>query len=145
MRLLLTFIFIISCVSSQAQLWHNTFEEALANANSEDKPIVLVFSGSDWCGPCIRFKKKILESDDFKSFASENYVMYNADFPRKKKNQLPLDRLNSNKSLAERYNPRGFFPLVVVLNGKESILGKTGFDTKKSPQEYIALLNNFVK
>ncbi|TAI49473.1 thioredoxin family protein [Flagellimonas allohymeniacidonis] len=140
----LVFFFLLSGMV-QAQLWQDNFEDALANANAEEKPIVVVFSGSDWCGPCIRFKKRILDSEDFKNYASENFVLYNADFPRKKKNQLPTDKLNANKSLAEKFNPRGFFPLVVVLDQQESLLGKTGFDTKKSPQEYISLLNGFVK
>ncbi len=142
--IVLVFFFLLAGMA-QAQLWQDNFEDALANANTEGKPIVVVFSGSDWCGPCIRFKKRILESEDFKNYASENFVLYNADFPRKKKNQLPLDKLNDNKSLAEKFNPRGFFPLVVVLDQQESILGKTGFDTRKSPQEYISLLNGFVK
>ncbi len=132
-------------VTVQSQLWEDSFENALAKANTEDKPIVLVFSGSDWCGPCIRFKKSVLDSEEFEGHAKENYVLYNADFPRKKKNLLPEDKLNANKVLAEKYNPKGHFPLVVVLDKKESILGKTGFDKKKSPEKYISLFNGFVK
>ena len=132
-------------VTAQAQLWEDSFNSALSKANTEDKPIVLVFSGSDWCGPCIRFKKKILDSEEFVGFASNNYVLYNADFPKKKKNTLSQEKLDANKGLAEKYNPKGHFPLVVVLDKNESILGKTGFDKRKSPEKYLDLFNGYVK
>ena len=136
---------ILFTISANAQLWENSFESALQKANTDDKPIILVFSGSDWCGPCIRFKKKVLDSEEFSAYASQNYVMYNADFPRKSKNALVEEKLNANKSLAEKYNPKGFFPLVVVLDKNESVLGKTGFDKKRTPGKYIDLFNGYVK
>ena len=145
MKRLLPILFCFLFGSLQAQEWQENFDDALALANDENKPIVLVFSGSDWCAPCIRLKRTILESEDFRNYAASHYVLYNADFPRKKKNQLPLEKLNSNKRLAEKYNPTGYFPLVVVMDKQESVLGKTGFDRKATPEEYISLLNGFVK
>ncbi|SNZ00183.1 thioredoxin family protein [Flagellimonas pacifica] len=141
-------LFILFCFlfgMLQAQEWQENFVDAVELANKEDKPIVLVFSGSDWCAPCIRLKRSILESEDFVNYAASHYILYNADFPRKKKNQLPLEKLNSNRRLAEEYNPTGYFPLVVVMDKQESILGKTGFDRKATPKEFISLLNGFVK
>lgn len=145
MKQLLLLAFCLFFGTIQAQQWQDTFDGAVKLANEEDKPIVLVFSGSDWCPPCIRLKRNILDSEDFKKYASANYVLYNADFPKKKKNQLQEDKLNSNKSLAEQYNPKGHFPLVVVMDKQKSVLGKTGFNRKNSPQEYISLLNDFIK
>lgn len=145
MKKIVVAVCIFFAFSAQAQLWEDSFENALVKADTEDKPIVLVFSGSDWCGPCIRFKKKILESEEFVGFASDNYVLYNADFPKKKKNSLPSEKLDSNKGLAEKYNPKGYFPLVVVLDKNESVLGKTGFDKKKSPEKYLDLFNGYLK
>ncbi|MEC7771699.1 MAG: thioredoxin family protein [Bacteroidota bacterium] len=129
----------------QAQQWQENFDDALAKASAEDKPIVLVFSGSDWCAPCIRLKRHIFDSDEFKAYALEHYVMYDADFPRKKKNQLPEEKLNVNKSLAEKYNPRGYFPLVVVMDKDQNVLGTTGFVARTSPEKYIKTLNKFLK
>ncbi|NAY90302.1 thioredoxin fold domain-containing protein [Muricauda sp. JGD-17] len=128
-----------------AQLWQERFEDAVNQAKDENKPIVLVFSGSDWCAPCIRLKKHILDSEEFKSYASDHYVLYNADFPRKKKNQLPLEKLSVNKSLAEKYNPRGHFPLVVVLDKEQRVLGAADFYAKPAPEKYISLLNSFIQ
>ncbi len=142
----LIYIFLFACVGMlQAQEWQDSFDDALTKAAVEDKPIVLVFSGSDWCAPCIRLKKHIFDSEEFKAYALEHYVMYNADFPRKKKNQLPEDILNVNKSLAEKYNPKGYFPLVVVLDSNEQVLGTTGFVARTKPEKYIKTLNKFLK
>ena len=129
----------------QAQQWQENFDDALAKASAEDKPIVLVFSGSDWCAPCIRLKRHVFDSEEFKAYALEHYVMYDADFPRKKKNQLLEEKLNVNKSLAEKYNPRGYFPLVVVMDKDQNVLGTTGFVARTSPEKYIKTLNKFLK
>ncbi|MGW9687008.1 thioredoxin family protein [Flagellimonas sp. 2504JD1-5] len=140
-------VLIATCLfigSLQAQ-WQDSFDEALELADMENKPIVLVFSGSDWCAPCIRFKRSILDSQDFTDYAKTHYVLYNADFPRKKKNKLPLEKSGANKSLAQRFNPSGYFPLVVVLDKEKTVLGKTGFDRRTSPKEFISLLNTFTK
>ncbi|RYC53368.1 thioredoxin family protein [Flagellimonas olearia] len=145
MKQFLGIVFFVFFGSLQAQEWQNSFDEAVTLANAEDKPIVLVFSGSDWCAPCIRLKKQILESEEFKAYASEHYVMYNADFPRKKKNELPQALEETNTSLAEKYNPKGHFPLVVVLDKHQSVLGKTGFNVRTMPKKYISILNGFIQ
>jgi thioredoxin-related protein len=95
-------------------------EEAKKIARKEHKYILLNFSGSDWCGPCIRFHKEILENETFQTYASKNLVMVNVDFPRLKKNQLPAAQQKINDGIAERYNSQGIFPLTVLLteNGK---------------------------
>jgi len=142
----LTYILLFaSCGMLHAQQWQENFDDALTKAATEDKPIVLVFSGSDWCAPCIRLKRHVFDSDEFKDYALEHYVMYDADFPRKKKNQLPEEKLNENKSLAEKYNPKGYFPLVVVMDKDQNVLGTTGFVARTSPEKYIKTLNKFLK
>ncbi len=145
MKRLLTLLLLVCLGSLQAQEWQDSYASALDRANTTDKPIVLVFSGSDWCAPCIRLKKSILDSEEFKTYASKNYVLYNADFPRKKQNQLPEDKSGVNKKLAEKYNPKGYFPLIVVLDKNESVLGETGFNPRLTPEKYISLLNKFIK
>lgn len=145
MKKLIYILLFASCGMLQAQQWQESFDDALTKAATEDKPIVLVFSGSDWCAPCIRLKRHVFDSDTFKSYASEHYVMYDADFPRKKKNQLPEEKLNVNKSLAEKYNPKGYFPLVVVMDKDQHVLGTTGFVARTSPEKYIKTLNKFLK
>ncbi|MBT8299211.1 MAG: thioredoxin family protein [Maribacter sp.] len=141
----LTFIMALLCtVLGSAQNWESSFEEALSISQGNNKPIVLVFAGSDWCAPCIKMERDIWQSKAFVSYSNEHYVLYKADFPRKKANKLPLEIKEENKKLAELYNPKGHFPLVAVLNSKAEVLGNTGFK-KLSPDQYISLLNSFVK
>lgn len=116
----------------------------MAQAVDENKPIILVFSGSDWCGPCIKLDKSIWKSTAFKTYAVEKYVLYKADFPRKKANQLSDTLIQQNAELADRFNKNGYFPLVLVLNAQEEVLGITGYK-KLPPESYISLLNSFIK
>lgn len=110
------------CLSSVSTNWLNNLEEAKAIAKKENKFIILNFSGSDWCGPCIRMHKEIFDSEAFQAFASDKLVMVNADFPRLKKNQLPKDQQSINDQLADRYNHEGKFPYTVLLNADGKVL-----------------------
>ena len=100
------------------------FEAIKANAKSQHKLILLNFSGSDWCAPCILFKRDYLNSPEFAQLASKELIFVNADFPRKKKNQLSDALVKRNESLAERYNPQGHFPLTLLLDADGKILRK---------------------
>ncbi len=127
-----------------AQEWQPGFADALAGAKEQHKPILLVFAGSDWCAPCIKLEKKIWQSDVFRAYAKENYVLYKADFPRKKANRLPVALAEQNGALAEKYNPNGHFPLVLLLDSHEHILGETGY-LNSTPEAYLELLKSFIK
>lgn len=135
---MLLFLFSV-CTFSQD--WKEIYADAVIASFEENKPIVLVFAGSDWCAPCIKLEKSIWESEEFKAYSKENYILYKADFPRKKVNKLPVNLTKQNAALAERFNPKGHFPLVVVLNADEKVLGKMGYE-KATPKDYISLLNN---
>ena len=126
-----------------AQEWQLDLNEAQKKAQSENKPIILVFSGSDWCGPCIKLDKQIWKSQEFINYANENYILVRADFPRKKENKLTEQQQKKNYQLAEKYNPEGYFPLVIVMDKNLAILGKTGYK-KLTPTKYIDHLNSFI-
>ena len=144
MKLLLTILcFGFSCFL-MGQSWHQDFDAALQQAAEESKPLILVFAGSDWCAPCIKLDRNIWTSDVFKTYAEDHYVLYKADFPRKKKNRLPQVQLDQNKGLAEKYNARGYFPLVLVLDSNASVLGTMGYENV-SAKHYIDRLNSFLK
>lgn len=127
-----------------AQEWKTDFEVAKNEASIQNKTILLVFSGSDWCGPCIKLDRDIWQSAEFKEFAKNNLIMERADFPKKKQNQLAPELKKKNQDLAEKYNKDGLFPLVVILDKNGKILGKTGFKNV-SPQEYSTLIKSFIK
>lgn len=127
-----------------AQIWSESFTDAQALAKEEGKNVVLVFSGSDWCGPCIRLEREIWKAEGFADMAGEDFVFYKADFPRRKVNKLSEELSAQNGELAEKYNLRGAFPLVVVLTPEGEVLGKTGYK-KLTPTEYLAVLQGFAK
>ena len=127
-----------------SQNWKNNFDEAKIEAEKQNKKILLVFSGSDWCAPCIKLDKNIWQSAEFIKFSDENYILYKADFPKKKANQLAEDLKNQNSLLAEKYNQNGNFPLVVLLNKEGVIIGMTGYKNV-SPIDYIEILKSLEK
>jgi thioredoxin-related protein len=108
-------------VSAQEKL---TFDQSLSKAQNENKNVFLFFSGSDWCAPCVKFKKYFVETDQFKNFSNENLVVYNADFPRQKKNQLTKEIAAENAKLADKYNSNGQFPMILLLNNKGEVIKK---------------------
>jgi thioredoxin-related protein len=83
---------------------------------------LLNFSGSDWCGPCMRLRKEVFNSDAFGQLANRSLVLYNADFPRNKKNQLARELKQSNETLADKYNPMGKFPFTVLLDPEGKLI-----------------------
>ena len=142
MKKILTIVIILLAYTVNAQEWQTDFATAQKIANEKNHKIVLVFSGSDWCAPCIKLESEILESTEFKTFAKDNFVLLKADFPRRKKNKLAKEQQEKNSKLAEKYNPNGYFPLVVVLKSDGKVLGVTGYK-KVSPNEYIKILTSF--
>lgn len=127
---------------STAQKWESDWTAAAALAKQNHQNVLLVFSGSDWCAPCIKLDKSIWQSSEFQEYAQDHWTMLKADFPRKKANQLPVDQKNKNAQLAEKYNKNGYFPLVLLLDPNGNILGQTGFKNI-SVKEYIELLKSF--
>lgn len=102
--------------------WHYNLDEAKQLAATEHKYILLNFSGSDWCGPCIRMHKEIFNDSAFEQFANLNLVMVNADFPRNKKNQLSKEQQALNDKMADEYNKEGAFPYTVLLDANGKVL-----------------------
>jgi thioredoxin-related protein len=127
-----------------SQNWKTNFEEAKKEASDQNKKILLVFSGSDWCAPCIKLDNVVWKSDAFKSESEKNWVIYKADFPKKKANQLTTELAESNNKLAEKYNKSGSFPLVILLDKTGKVIGMTGFKNV-SASEYIQLIHSLEK
>jgi thioredoxin-related protein len=127
-----------------SQNWQSDFEQAKKIATDQDKNIIIVFSGSDWCAPCIKLDKNIWQSDAFKNEAAKDWVLVKANFPRKKANELPKEQTEHNRKLADKYNIEGSFPLVVILDKNGKLLGKMGFKNV-SPEEYIKMIHALEK
>ncbi|WP_339834502.1 thioredoxin family protein [uncultured Flavobacterium sp.] len=127
-----------------AQDWKTSLDDAKTEAKKETKNIILVFSGSDWCAPCIKLDRSIWQSDAFKKASAENWILLKADFPKKKANALSEEQTKINQELAEIYNPEGSFPKVVILDNEGKVLGIMGYE-KITAEEYIVKLKTYTK
>jgi thioredoxin-related protein len=116
---------------------------AEAYAKQNHKLILLEFSGSDWCIPCIKMEKEILDKESFKKFAQDHLVLLRADFPRLKKHQLPKEQAKKNEELAEHYNKEGAFPYTVLLDAEGKVLKKWDGLVAASPEEFIKQIQIF--
>lgn len=125
-----------------SQNWLTNFEEAKTMSSKENKHIILVFQGSDWCAPCIKLDREIWSTPEFIKYANEHFIMVKADFPRKSKNKLSETQKKQNDQLMEKYNTQGYFPFVAVIDKSAKMLGSTGY-IKTSPLEYIKTLTSF--
>ncbi len=140
--LLVAFVMLFS-QNLKAQDWKYDLNEALALAKEKDQKIVLFFTGSDWCPPCVKLERNLLSSEEFAAFTHQKYVWLRADFPRRKKNRISQEQKNKNKELAKRYNKKKQFPAILILNKEGVVLGATGYRRDLDVQGYISLLTSF--
>lgn len=132
MKLLAIFI---AMAFSTGVTWMGDFNAAKTEAAKSHKLILINFSGSDWCGPCIRLRKEILESATFEGYATDHLVLVRADFPRAKKNQLNKDQVKLNEALADKYNAEGKFPYTLLVDENGKILKEwDGFPDETADQ-----------
>jgi len=117
--------------------WLLDYQIAQNKAKETDKMILVNFSGSDWCGPCIRTHKEIFEKEAFLSYAKENLVLVKVDFPRLKKNKLSPEQFKKNNDLAIEYNPDGDFPLTLLLDANGKVVKEWKGYPDVSPEEFV--------
>lgn len=127
-----------------AQNWETNLTTAEQKASEENRNILLVFSGSDWCVPCMKLEKNIWESKEFINDSSQHFVLLRADFPKRKTNALTKEQQKLNDKLAEKYNKEGLFPLVVLLDKTGKMIATTGYKDV-SPHDYVAMLHSLEK
>ena len=121
--------------------WLTDFAKAQQEAKSNQKLLLMDFTGSDWCGWCIMLDKEIFSKQEFKDYASKNLVLLELDFPKRK--QLPAETLAQNERLAVQYRVQGF-PTVVVLDSNGKTVGALGY-MRGGPQAFIAELEKLRK
>ena len=132
--ILLGLLVLTSFFSVQAQ---NTLSQAKAEARATQKFILLNFSGSDWCVPCIQMEKEIFEKEAFQQFSQKSLVWLNADFPRGKKDQPAKEQAAENEALAEKYNAEGIFPLTLLLDGEGKVVKEWQGKPPVSAEQFV--------
>jgi len=120
--------------------WLTDLPKAEAQAKAENKIILLDFTGSDWCGWCIKFKKETLDTTTFQEYAAKNVVLVELDYPRKKK--LSDDLTKANAALKDQYKIEGYPTLVVLSKDGKEIGRQVGY-AEGGPKAFIAKLEEF--
>ncbi len=120
--------------------WLTDLPQAKAQAKAENKMVLLDFTGSDWCGWCMKFKKEVLDTPEFQDYAAKSVVLMEVDFPNKK--QQTDDLKKANAALKSKYDIHGY-PTLVVLdqNGRE--IGRQVGYAKGGPQAFVAKLEKY--
>ena len=126
-KLFITLLLVVSSITTQAQeglKWHTNIDEAIMVSKIENKPLFLFFTGSDWCGWCIRLQNEVFRTPEFIAWAKEKVVLVELDFPRKtpQSNELKAQ----NNQLQQFFAIRGY-PSVRIVKAGEPVDGKTSF------------------
>jgi protein disulfide-isomerase len=104
--------------------WIENFEQAKALAKKSGRPILTNFTGSDWCGWCIRLKGEVFDTQEFKEWASSNVILLELDYPRSKTQTAEVKA--QNQTLKQTYAISGY-PTVLILDADGKQIGETGY------------------
>ena len=129
-------------VSAADVNWMTDFAAAQKKAKDEKKLVLMDFTGSDWCGWCIKLNKEVFTTKEFADYAKDNLVMVEVDFPRRK--QLSDDQKKANEKLQSKYGAEGF-PTIVVLNSEGKQVWKQVGYMQGGPKAWIAKLDEVKK
>jgi thioredoxin-related protein len=125
---------------AQESHWSTDFAKAQTQAKTENKKMLLDFTGSDWCGWCIKMKKDVLDTKEFKDYAAKNFVLVEVDFPNAKHQTKHV--VEQNDELKGKYKTEGF-PTFVVLEADGKELGRQVGYLEGGPGAFIAKLDSF--
>lgn len=148
-KIIFVFAFLISGLVAQAQElnWHTDMAKATEASLKENKPLLLFFTGSDWCGWCIKLQKDVLKTNEFATWATQNVILVELDFPKSKPQDQNIKM--QNQQLAQTFGIQGY-PTVWFVNpikGADnkinlSGLGSLGYDN--SAKNWISHANAFL-
>ena len=126
--------------AADSPAWLDNYDKALAQAKTENKAVLLDFTGSDWCGWCVKMVKETLSQKEFTDYAAKNLVLVEVDFPNKK--VLTDETKKQNADLKTKFEAKGFPTFVLVdKDGKE--LGRQRGYLAGGPAAFIAKLDGF--
>lgn len=141
MKMLSCVLFLLLTGFVSAGEWETDFKKAQASAAKEGKPMLVNFTGSDWCHWCIKLEGEVFSKSEFQTWAASNVVLVKLDFPRKSK-QSQADK-KQNSALAQKYSVRGF-PTVLFIDAKGKVIGKSGY-LKGGPSAWTKSAESIIK
>jgi thioredoxin-related protein len=140
MKRIFSSVAVLSLLTSAALAaagWDDDYGKAMARAKAENKTVLLDFTGSDWCGWCIKLDKEVFSKAEFKDYAKQNLVLVEVDFPQGKQQTKKLKE--QNEKLQKEHGVRGY-PTIVVLDPDGKKLGQLGY-MEGGPKNFIAKLD----
>jgi protein disulfide-isomerase len=129
-------IALIPSPAPAAEGWGDNYQKAEAQSKAEKKLLLLDFTGSDWCGWCIKLNKEVFSKPAFKEYAAKNLVLMEVDFPQIK--PQPNSLKAQNEKLQAKYKIDAY-PTIVVLNEQGKKVGELGYQ-EGGPKAFIAKL-----
>lgn len=150
-KIFLMMLFLVSAIAVQAQdkelKWYTDVKEAITVSNTAHKPMLMFFTGSDWCGWCIRLQNEVLKTPEFKKWAADNVILVELDYPTRTPQTPELK--TQNVELQQAFNIQGF-PTIFFTNAQEKDgkvnftgLGKTGY-VAGGPTAWLTVANGIV-
>lgn len=115
--------------------WYDDFDEAAAAAKEQNKDLFVDFTGSDWCGWCIKLDKEVFAHDEFLVPAKENYILVALDFPSGEEAKAKVPNPRRNEELQAKYDVGGF-PTILMMTADGEVFAQTGYQ-KGGPEKYI--------
>ena len=149
-KIIVALLLFVGSFAAEAQelVWETNVTKAMAISNETKKPLLLFFTGSDWCGWCIRLQKEVLKTPEFAAWAKENVVLVELDYPRKAPQTEEIKKQNNELQMA--FGIQGF-PTIILANattkeGKVNFegIGSTGY-VAGGPSAWLAVANGFLK
>ncbi|MBP1224400.1 thioredoxin family protein [Flavobacterium sp. 1355] len=148
-KILLIALFFVGAYATQAQelKWYTDVREAITVSNKENKPMLMFFTGSDWCGWCIRLQNEVLKTPEFTKWASQNVILVELDYPRR--TQQTAEIKTQNNELQQAFGIQGFptiyFTSAESKDGKVNFkgLGQTGY-VAGGPSAWLAVAEGIV-
>ena len=123
--------------------WQQNFDNALRLSKESGKPVFAFFTGSDWCGWCIRLDREILSKQEMKKYLNDNFILFKADFPQK--NPPPADIMMKNRELMEKYSVRGY-PTIIITDAsgkalRRQYIGESPFNERVASSNFNQVRN----
>jgi protein disulfide-isomerase len=149
-KIIITLLFVLGSISLQAQelYWETNVNKAIEVSKKTKKPLLLFFTGSDWCGWCIRLQKEVLRTPEFATWAKDNVVLVELDYPRSKPQTNEIKQQNGQ--LQQIFGIQGYptvhFATVTDIKGKINFqsLGNTGY-VAGGPKAWLGVADGILK
>ena len=122
--------------------WLTDIDAAKKSASESKKDLLIDFTGSDWCGWCIKLNDEVFKHDAFKTGVKDSFVLVEIDFPREK-GKLPEDVRKRNTELGEKYAVQGY-PTILLCDAEGKPYAATGYE-EGGPEKYVGHLNELRK